>query len=349
MKKSRQKIIFVGSQNLGGLLDDGETMKNHMLSVQLEKLGCKVSRIDTRNRPKRVWYLIKYLCLLVFCRSSKIVMSASPYVADKLFKISKLFGWNPKQHYYWVIGGTFGKLVNERTFNPASYIHFHKIVVEGEQMKKQLESDGFHNVMVLPNMKRISYVPVKKRANKTQTRFVFLSRVMPEKGVDYIIDASRMLAERGMSDFTVHLYGRIAPSYEKTLQSKLEGCPSVEYKGFLMLDKPEGYDTLASYDVMLFPTYWHGEGFPGILIDAFVAGLPIIATNWNLNTSLIKDGYDGMIIPVHDVNALCEAMGKVVDGSVDVRQLSENAQREAMKYDVDNVVNKKLLEDLDII
>ena len=30
---------------------------------------------------------------------------------------------------------------------------------------------------------------------------------------------------------------------------------------------------------MLFPTYWHGEGFPGIVIDAFVAGLLVVATD----------------------------------------------------------------------
>lgn len=345
---SKTRVIFIGSQNLGGLLDDGETMKNYMLSNALEEHVGSVCRIDVRNRPKRYYYLVKLLLNLLFQRKSKIVISSSPFVAESLLKVIKMLKWKGTDIYYWVIGGTFGKLIQECTFGKGKYLDLHRIIVEGDPMKRQLEEEGFANAMVLPNMKTIGYLPQIKQKCGRPTRFVFLSRVMPQKGVDYIIEASRKLKESGIEDFCVDIYGRIDAAYKQDFYKKIENGNHVSYKGFLMLNTNEGYDTLASYDVMLFPTYWHGEGFPGIIIDAFIAGLPVIATDWNLNTSLIENGYNGLIIPVHDVDALADSMKQVINGKVDVNRMSTNAQRNAMNYDVKNVINDKLLKELEI-
>ena len=70
---------------------------------------------------------------------------------------------------------------------------------------------------------------------------------------------------------------------------------------------------LAKYDAMLFPTYWHGEGFPGIIIDAFVSGLPVIATDWSLNADIIEDGKTGVILKENTVEALAEAMDAMIN------------------------------------
>jgi len=342
-------IIFIGSQNIGGLLDDGETMKNYMLSNALEKHGCLLHRIDVRNRPKRIYYLAKLFFLLVFARNYKIVMSSSPLVADSLLKVMKIFKWNGEKIYYWVIGGTYAKLCNEGTIGSEKYKDLHLIAVEGESMNIQLENEGFKNVMVLPNFKTIDYLPSLIKSKGKTSKFVFLSRVMPQKGVDYIIEASKKLEEQNINDFEVDIYGIIDPAYEEDFQNKIKNNKTVKYNGFLMLNENKGYDILASYDAMLFPTYWHGEGFPGIIIDAFISGLPVIASEWNLNTSLIKDKYNGMIIPVHNVDALASAMKGVITGEVDINTLSANAQKDVMKYDVDHVITKDLLKSLRII
>lgn len=115
------------------------------------------------------------------------------------------------------------------------------------------------------------------------------------------------------------------------------------------MQEPAGYDTLASYNVMLFPTFWPGEGFPGIVVDAFIAGIPIVATDWNLNSSLIDNGNTGIIIPPHDVDSLTSTMESIINGEIDIQQMGLNAQKEAKKYDVVNQIDKKYLKTLGLI
>ena len=158
-----------------------------------------------------------------------------------------------------------------------------------------------------------------------------------------------MLRDKGVENFQVDLYGKIDAAYKDKISAETKLLSNLAYKGFLKLDTAAGYDTLATYDMMLFPTYWHGEGFPGVILDAFIAGLPVIATEWNLNVDLIQDGYNGLIIPVHDARALADAMKKVIVGQVDLKIMSERVQRDALQYDVDNVITLDLLRAINIL
>lgn len=345
----KKRVILVGSQNLGGEPDDGETMKNHLIGLQLEKLGLTVSRIDLRHRPARCLYLVKYLYELAFHRNARIVMSASSFVASRMLQVARKMGWKGRDIVYWVVGGSFGELVDSKRLNAEDYKDLSCILVQGRSMVKVLNANGLNNVRYLPNSKPIKYLPAKTFAASNPVRFVFLSRVMPEKGVDYIIEAVRMLRDKGVENFQVDLYGKIDAAYRDKISAETKLLSNLAYKGFLKLDTAAGYDTLATYDMMLFPTYWHGEGFPGVILDAFIAGLPVIATEWNLNVDLIQDGYNGLIIPVHDARALADAMKKVIVGQVDLKIMSERVQRDALQYDVDNVITLDLLRAINIL
>ena len=102
------------------------------------------------------------------------------------------------------------------------------------------------------------------------------------------------------------------------------------------------YDILANYDVMLFPTFWSGEGFPGIVIDALISGLPIIATDWNINKEVVIDKKTGMLIPPHDIDALVNAMKVCINQMDYVKEMSKHCQKQCMSYDMDSVLSKNL-------
>ena len=70
-------------------------------------------------------------------------------------------------------------------------------------MVKELEECSVDGVIEVPNFKPIEYYPTigQKYPNSNRPlRFVFLSRIMPEKGCDYILEATRLLNEEGYED-----------------------------------------------------------------------------------------------------------------------------------------------------
>ena len=50
------------------------------------------------------------------------------------------------------------------------------------------------------------------------------------------------------------------------------------------------------------------EGLSNSIMEAMVAGLPVIATNVGDNTYLIQDGYNGFIVPCGDINLIVEKL-----------------------------------------
>jgi glycosyltransferase involved in cell wall biosynthesis len=61
-------------------------------------------------------------------------------------------------------------------------------------------------------------------------------------------------------------------------------------------------------DLLLFPSGYHGEGMPGVLIEAGLAGLPVVATDVPGVSTIVDDGETGCIVPVDDLAAMVEAV-----------------------------------------
>ena len=62
------------------------------------------------------------------------------------------------------------------------------------------------------------------------------------------------------------------------------------------------------YDVLILPTYHEGEGYPGIILEAFSLGLPVISTNWNSIPEIVKHNENGLLVPIKDVDSLIKAI-----------------------------------------
>ena len=152
-----------------------------------------------------------------------------------------------------------------------------------------------------------------------------------------------------MTGFSVDFYGPFENTYKEEFVKAIEVVENVSYKGFLNLNDTKNYNVLAKYDVMLFSTYWHGEGFPGIIIDALIAGLPVIATDWSMNKELIKDGENGWIIPPHNSEALANAMEKVLEDRASLKKMAKACQDRASLYDNNYVIDNKLLMQLGLL
>lgn len=345
--------IVIGWINKGKVADCGETMKNQLLVQRLEDLGVKCRQIDVKGWRKHPWIFFELAWDLIVHHNDTIIFSSSAANTYPMMKIMYWLGWKQKT-VHWVIGGLFGERVQKGYFNRKIVGIVDHTLVESPLMKKQLDACGLKDVRIVPNFKPISYYPhiewkLKDNCNRV-LRFVFLSRIIPEKGCDYILTATKILNEKGYaSKFCVDFYGKIDEGYRDAFMTKVGQLVNAHYTGFLNLREREGYDKLSRYDVMLFPTYWMGEGFAGIFIDAMVSGVPLIASDWMHNKYLLKEGETALFIPVHDANALSAKMQQCIDGEIDLTEMAYKCQRMAECYDTKNVITRKLLKEINII
>lgn len=335
------KLIIVGPINLGNVPATGDTMKNQLFLKRFSEVFDKVIPIDTSNWKHRPWVLVQLLLTIVFNRDTKIVISANPGSADNIIRYLK------KMHlgdnlYYWVVGGSFHNSVKKGFLKVETYKNVKAILVQGESMAESLNEQGLKNAVHVPNSKYIDFIPKKNAKKHSTIRFVFLSRIEEYKGCSDIISSIDILNKKGYKGrYDVTFYGKTIDKldYVERFNREVSEHPEASYKGLLNLRDSKNYDELASYDVMLFPTYWSGEGFPGVIIDAYIAGLPVIASDWNLNRDVVEDGKTGWIIPVHDVNALADKMAYAIDHPEIVKEYSENSSVKAMDYDSRNVLS----------
>lgn len=344
----KNKVVFIGAIDNGNLATNGETMKNQMLLKRFEALFDKVVAVDAYKWRERPWCFLQMLGALLGNRGAKVVVSASG-AASHLFNFLYYVPLK-KNVYEWVIGGNRAEKIRAGAYNVKVLKNLKKIIVEGECMVRELNDLGLDNVVCVPNFKPVDYIPNDKKKDDGLFRFVFLSRVHPDKGVKEIINACEELNKEGYAQrYCVDFYGAFDTEYQQEFNALIAPLENVNYKGYLNLMNYDGYDSLSGYDVMLFPTYWDGEGFPGIAIDAYMSGLPIIASDWSMNNEVVEDGKTGYIIPTHDSGTLAEKMKGFIDGEYNLTQLRDNCIERAKRYDYRHVVNKKLLAELGLI
>lgn len=348
-----KQVIFVGWVRTGKPPVDGETAKNQYIIAELKKY-CKVTVLDFYHKNRHPWIYLQAFWALISQPKATIVFSTSAknvYSTLKLFRALHI----KRDVIHWVIGGKFGDNIQNRVFDADVFRYAKYTFVESHVMVKQLQECGIKGVSQLPNFKAIPYFPdlnktLNDRKRSPKTRFVFLSRIMQSKGCDYILAAAKHLNEKGYADrFTIDFYGKVDARYKEIFERGVEEFDNLRYHGLLNLKSKEGYDELATYHAMLFPTYWKGEGFAGIFIDAFIAGLPMLVSDWAHNSEIIRNGELGILYPVHDVKALADTMEKCILGEINLEGTAVHARQEASKYDAEQVLNKDYLQSIGLI
>src|SRR5690606_3774255 len=69
------------------------------------------------------------------------------------------------------------------------------------------------------------------------------------------------------------------------------------------------------------------EGLSNALLEAMMMGLPCISTDCAGSNEIIKNGENGLIIPIGDINKLADAMKKLIDDRKLAKKLAKAAER----------------------
>ena len=342
----KKKIAIIG--HFGGDKDffDGQTVKTKILFDELSKaIDWEIKKVDTYlNKTNKIKLLFVTFKCLFSCKKIIILVSGNgmKLFFPLLFFFAKFFH---KDIYHDVIGGNLDKNVNK---NPKyiKYLNSFKYNwVETENLKTRLQNEGVTNCEVIPNFKRLKTVELSDSSFEFDEpyRFCTFSRVIKEKGIsDAVIAVDNINKQHKRIICKLDIYGVIDENYNEEFFDLLKGKEHyVKYCGIVPYD--ESVETLKSYYGLLFPTFWKGEGFPGTVVDAFSAGLPVIATDWNCNKEIITDLVDGIIYPSDTVKTLRDAIEWSVENKTLFLAMKEKCLEKARKYQPDEYI-KTIIE-----
>jgi glycosyltransferase involved in cell wall biosynthesis len=331
------KYLFIGAVNENNSPQGGEEYKNQLILSKLKSELIDLQYIDTIYWKKSPLLFFRLFYNLFFKYYDNIVISASSISTYRLFKI--IYFIQPRilsKISYLVIGGYFPVAIENGTFKVQFYQNLKCIIVEGNILKTKLEFKlSKVPLCVIPNFKKFPVVVNLEVVKYEFFRFIFLGRISEPKGVGAIIEASKLIKKHLPNlTFTVDFFG--------PLEENFKFDHICRYQGYLdfTLDNVKSYHKLNSYNCFLFPTTWKGEGFPGVIIDAYIAGLPVIATDWNMNSEIIKDGINGFIIPPNDIQALADKMVWVMNNLEESRAIGKNNKLLSKNFHIDEVWNK---------
>jgi glycosyltransferase involved in cell wall biosynthesis len=162
---------------------------------------------------------------------------------------------------------------------------------------------------------------VPSRSAGRECRFLFLGLVIREKGMDELLAAlaSPALFARA---WQLTVAGSGAIDYYRARAERFGIADRVTFLGWV--DEPTTRRLLSETDVLVLPS--HFEGLPMAMVEAMAYGLAIAITPVGTVPEVIRDGENGLIVPVEDTAGLAVALARLVDEPVLRRSLGEKAR-----------------------
>lgn len=330
------KVSVLGHFGEGETLLNGQTIKTKIVTEELQnQLGQEqVLKFDTHG-GRKVLLKAPFQVISALKKSKNIIIfpahNGLRVYAPLLYFFRKFF--KSRKLHYVVIGGWLPEFLSQRKRLTKALKSFDCIYVETNTMKAALEDQGFDNVLVMPNCKKLTVLSEDELVypQGTPYRLCTFSRVMKEKGIEDAVNAVIDVNEKlGYKAYSLDIYGQVDPAQMLWFDGLKAKFPDyVNYGGTVAYDK--SVDVLKQYFALLFPTYYSGEGFAGTLIDAFSAGVPVIASDWKYNAEIVNEDV-GCLFAAGKTNELKKILLDIANDPNQILIKKKLCLKEAQKF-----------------
>lgn len=323
----KPRILFIlhlpppvhGAAMMGKYIHDSEVINGRFDCHYINLTTAKSLQDIGKGGVKKLW---RFFCLLL--RIVKGLVRVKPqlvYVTPNshggafykdfvVVQLIKLMGYRVIVHYHNKGVATR----QDRWLDDKLYRLFFKnlkVILLAEALYGDVEKYvKRENVFVCPNgiPESLKGEPTAER-NNVIPQLLFLSNLLVDKGVLVLLDALKILKDKGYS-FVCHFVGgetaeidaaRFAEEVKTRGLDKMALYLGKKYDE----EKNEEYDNA---DIFVFPTYYYNECFPLVLLEAMEHAVPCISTREGGVSAIIDDGVNGFIVEKRDANALADRM-----------------------------------------
>lgn len=183
------------------------------------------------------------------------------------------------------------------------------------------------------NLKEFSFL---EYPNDNRIEFVFISRIMKEKGIEEYLKAASYIKEKYPKTI-FHVLGFCEESYEERLLS-LHSQGVIKYHGM----QRDIRTYLANSHCTILPSYH--EGMSNVLLESASSGRPIITSNISGCKEIVDDGINGYLVEKADSVDLIEKIEKFINITYQEKLKMSIASRKKVEQNFNReiVVNKYL-------
>lgn len=171
-------------------------------------------------------------------------------------------------------------------------------------------------------------------------RILSSGRLVEKKGLAVLLDACRILLDRGEAfDCVIGGSGPLETSL-KSQAARLGLQDRVTITGQALMQE-KIVDFMHGGDAYVLPCVWAADGdvdgLPQMLMEAMASGLPAVSTRLVGIPDLIRDGETGLLVPPGDATALADAIARLMNDPVLSRHLADAGRRWVhQRFDLSN-------------
>lgn len=339
------KVLFVlhmpppvhGAALMGKYIHDSEIINGlfeaHYVNLALSDNLAEIGKANI----KKIWLFIKKMANIIaviekekpaLCYITPNATGAAFYKDFLIVMLLKTMRQKVIVHYH-----NKGIASRQKYFfdNMLYRLFFHKIKVIlladilYEDIKMYVNAS---DVYICPNgipLTKIEKIPDTAFCKET-VNLLFLSNMMSEKGVWDLLEACRILKEKGKafccdfvgkwSDITPHIFETKVKEYKLDTFVKAHGEKYGDGKK----------EFLQKADIFVFPTYYHNECFPLVLLEAMEYELPCISTHEGGISDIIDNAYTGYVVEKQNPQEVVDKILFLIEHPEIRKEMGRNAR-----------------------
>lgn len=296
-------------------------------SKKLESLGCEVIDIDLDSSGKNPFKDL-YIIYKIYKIYSEIVPDLILNFTPKINIYSTLAAYLLRIKCINNIAGLGTIFIDNNLLSKfVGYLYglsqpfAHRVFFQNEEDQNYFIEKGWvtkeRSIRIMGSGVDLNHFQVKESNDDGFIRFIFIGRLLKEKGLLDLVEAIKILKKKYM-DFELMILG--------PFDNKKKNQPSIEDINHWTKDKYINYigfkedveAYLAESDCIVLPSYYR-EGVPKSLLEAAAMGKPIITTDTIGCRDVVDDGINGFLIQPRDIQGLVDKMELVINMSHQVR------------------------------
>jgi len=246
-----------------------------------------------------------------------------------------------------------GKRILREAFNSANYC-----IAMSPDMKQDLVKLGCSENKIIVhyfgcNTNQFNHMNRLRNKNSKPLIFLTIASLIEKKGHKNILCAIKHLKDRGKINESQTIFNFVGdgPLSEKliNLAKEMNIQNYIQFLGPIDYLTPRYLDTIENADVFIHPSIishnGEKEGIPTSIIEAMASGLPIISTYHAGIPYVIDDSREGLLVQENDIEALAEAIYRLMVDPKLRASLGKNGQQKAVN-ELDITIGTTRLEEI---